>query len=278
MAEQALEDVRIKMLADVQSHQAAADEAKAQAAQQLQEAQKVAEERIEKCRMEGEAAIELVKDDAAAKLQAAEAALLSSRETAQQALEECRQAGEVAMQKAVESCRQEMEAQLTEATNKYAEEATKRRKIHNKLMEIQGNIRVFCRVRPQNEMESKQGDDMAAICCTFPIGDDIIVEQSAELSHRFEFDRCFKPDSKQEEVYLEVDGTITSCMDGYDVCIFAYGQTGSGKTYTMAGPPDNPGVNYRAIDRLFALQKERAATFSYKVELSMLEVAPCRAP
>lgn len=26
---------------------------------------------------------------------------------------------------------------------------------------------------------------------------------------------------------------MTSCIDGYHVCIFAYGQTGSGKTYTM---------------------------------------------
>lgn len=34
------------------------------------------------------------------------------------------------------------------------------------------------------------------------------------------------------------------------MCIFAYGQTGSGKTYTMEGPTDNIGVNYRAIERL----------------------------
>ena len=62
------------------------------------------------------------------------------------------------VQKAVESCRKEMEAELTEARNKYAEEATKRRKVHNKLMELQGNIRVFCRVRPQSESESKRGE------------------------------------------------------------------------------------------------------------------------
>ena len=26
---------------------------------------------------------------------------------------------------------------------------------------------------------------------------------------------------------------VTSCTDGYNICIFAYGQTGSGKTFTM---------------------------------------------
>ena len=35
------------------------------------------------------------------------------------------------------------------------------------------------------------------------------------------------------KVFNEVQSLITSCIDGYNVCIFAYGQTGSGKTYTM---------------------------------------------
>lgn len=42
---------------------------------------------------------------------------------------------------------------------------------------------------------------------------------------------------------------ITSCVDGYNVCILAYGQTGSGKTYTMMGSRDDPGVNIRSEQR-----------------------------
>lgn len=35
------------------------------------------------------------------------------------------------------------------------------------------------------------------------------------------------------QIFEEVSQVITSCVDGYNVCIFAYGHTGSGKTYTM---------------------------------------------
>lgn len=53
---------------------------------------------------------------------------------------------------------------------------------------------------------------------------------------------------------------ITSCVDGYNVCIIAYGQTGSGKTYTMMGPPENPGVNIRSMEELFRIMRERENT------------------
>lgn len=47
------------------------------------------------------------------------------------------------------------------------------------------------------------------------------------------------------------------------MCIFAYGQTGSGKTHTMSGTDverlEGRGINYRALDDLFALNHERRA-------------------
>ena len=49
-----------------------------------------------------------------------------------------------------------------------------------------------------------------------------------------------------------------SVAAGYNVCIFAYGQTGSGKTHTMAGSDcAERGINYRALDDLFAINEER---------------------
>uniref|UniRef100_A0A3Q3X0I2 Kinesin-like protein n=1 Tax=Mola mola TaxID=94237 RepID=A0A3Q3X0I2_MOLML len=53
-------------------------------------------------------------------------------------------------------------------------------------------------------------------------------------------------DDQFEDVFAGTVPVITSCVDGYNVCILAYGQTGSGKTYTMMGSKENPGVNIRS--------------------------------
>ena len=59
------------------------------------------------------------------------------------------------------------------------------------------------------------------------------------------------------QVFEDTKPIITSCVDGYNVCLIAYGQTGAGKTYTMMGPPNNPGVNIRSMEELFKITKER---------------------
>ncbi|XP_009317140.1 PREDICTED: kinesin-like protein KIFC3 [Pygoscelis adeliae] len=96
----------------------------------------------------------------------------------------------------------------------------------------QGNIRVFGRVRPLTK-EDGEGPE-AANAVTFDADDDAVLH----LLHKgkqvsFELDKVFPPQASQEEVFQEVQALVTSCIDGYNVCIFAYGQTGAGKTYTM---------------------------------------------
>jgi len=65
---------------------------------------------------------------------------------------------------------------------------------------------------------------------------------------------------------------VVSVLDGYNVCIFAYGQTGTGKTFTMEGTPQNRGVNYRTVEQLFEVARERRETISYNISVSVLEV------
>lgn len=47
---------------------------------------------------------------------------------------------------------------------------------------------------------------------------------------------------------------------------------GSGKTHTMTGPPDDPGVNTRALGELFSRCAERAGEFEDMISISVLEV------
>lgn len=102
----------------------------------------------------------------------------------------------------------------------------------------------------------------------FPREGEIVAYTPQGAKKTFEFDRVYDPNTRQEEVNInrttfycffiarlcflikkifeDTKPTISSCVDGYNVCIIAYGQTGSGKTYTMMGPPENPGVNIRS--------------------------------
>ena len=79
------------------------------------------------------------------------------------------------------------------------------------------------------------------------------------------------PKSTQEEAYEDTKPLVTSCADGYNVCILAYGQTGSGKTYTMQGPPNDPGVNVRALTDLLDICKDRD-NIQYTLKASTVEI------
>jgi len=65
---------------------------------------------------------------------------------------------------------------------------------------------------------------------------------------------------------------VVSVLDGYNVCIFAYGQTGTGKTFTMEGTEEARGVNYRTLEELFRVIRERQGMFKYELTVSVLEV------
>ncbi|CAF88584.1 unnamed protein product, partial [Tetraodon nigroviridis] len=106
-------------------------------------------------------------------------------------------------------------------------------KCHNELVRLRGNIRVFCRVRPVSQEEEQDCVD-ASSALSFDSDDDAVLYLSSKgRVMRFELDKVFPPPATQEEVFQELQSLVTSCIDGFNVCIFAYGQTGSGKTYTM---------------------------------------------
>ena len=67
------------------------------------------------------------------------------------------------------------ERQLNVARENYKNEIVERRKLHNQLLELRGNIRVFVRVRPISSTE--YGDGLSTFV-SFPRSDQLAVSQS----------------------------------------------------------------------------------------------------
>lgn len=124
------------------------------------------------------------------------------------------------------------------AKEKLRAEESLRRKLHNQVQELKGNIRVFCRVRPTLGVEADGGAEMR-FPDTDKEGKEIEIVGAAEKSalgnvttkaYPFSFDKVFGPSAQNGHVFEEISQLVQSALDGYNVCIFCYGQTGSGKT------------------------------------------------
>ncbi|XP_068041262.1 kinesin-like protein KIF25 isoform X3 [Anomalospiza imberbis] len=150
----------------------------------------------------------------------------------------------------------DLEQSLQEVTERYEKEKQKRKALHNSLIELRGNIRVHCRIRPLLPFDDAAGHSQ---------------------------DRVYNDLESQDAVFADVAPLLTSLLDGYNVCIMAYGQTGSGKTYTMLGPQleenlafaieeeSELGIIPRATQEVFRLISEKPPG-SYWVEVSVVEV------
>eukprot|EP00959_Pyramimonas_sp_CCMP1952_P362782 7597114-Pyramimonas_sp.AAC.1 len=168
----------------------------------------------------------------------------------------------------------DLQSTLEDYRMKYARQFAQRKKLHNYVQELKGNIRVYCRTRPKLGREAV---DSPMDVVTYPEEDRVRVTRAgtgdgAALVQEFEFDNVFTESSSQDGVYSEVEPLVESLVDGFNLCIFAYGQTGSGKTYTMEGPPEARGVNYRALASLFQLLEARGPEVDVRLEVSMLEI------
>ncbi|KAG6810531.1 hypothetical protein H0H92_011449 [Tricholoma furcatifolium] len=156
-----------------------------------------------------------------------------------------------------------------------------RRKLHNMVQELKGNIRVFCRVRPVLLSDVEEEAKMS-----FPDkreNKEIVLESSSESAmgqerkevYNFSFDKVFEPRATQVEVFEEISMLAQSCIDGHNVCIFAYGQTGSGKSFTMEGGPteETAGMIPRAVEQVFQVSHDmKGKGWTYTLEGQFLEI------
>lgn len=175
---------------------------------------------------------------------------------------------------------------------------TQRRRLHNQVLELKGNIRVFCRVRPLLPDERIDGESADLPNYRVVSGGDLsedtsigndhddrdkvlvwqegesVTGQARKQQHDFSFDKVFGPAASQADVFAEISDLVQASLDGFRVCIFAYGQTGSGKTFTMEGSDSDPGMIPLAVQQIFATS-ERLCTerkWSFTFECTYLEI------
>ncbi|XP_061468170.1 kinesin-like protein KIFC2 [Rhineura floridana] len=146
-----------------------------------------------------------------------------------------------------------------------------RKKYHGQLLELKGNIRVLCRLKPLTKDNGQEGEVGTTVDAD-PADEGCVTASYKGKEHTFKLDKVFLPQATQEEVFLEIEPLVMSCLNGYNACIFAYGQTGSGKTYTMEGTRDDPGINQRALQALCQEMEAKGVAWEYSVSLSMVEI------
>lgn len=165
-----------------------------------------------------------------------------------------------------------MMQEIEHLEEKHREIGEERKKLHNLVLELKGNIRVFVRVRPLWERE-KALETSDTPTTSFSEDSKVAIWSEEQARKKwFEFDACFTPKSTNEGVFEEVKALATSVLDGYNVCIFAYGQTGSGKTYTMGGVPTDPGLNVRTLRELFKIKQQRSRDVECKLSIMVSEI------
>merc|ERR1719330_1629115 len=154
-----------------------------------------------------------------------------------------------------------------------------RRRMHNLIQELRGNVRVFARIRPFLPGDGVDDDAEPVVVPKSETSLKLAVEKDGDSSNtqefKFSFDRVFPPSAGQEAVFTEVSEFVQSALDGYNVCLFSYGQTGSGKTHTMqgSGVGQMRGIIPRAIEQVGdykqTLEKDG---WQYSMQVSFLEI------
>ena len=265
-------------MAAAEAKAAAAEEAKAKA----EEAAEAAAEAAEASARDGEIATASLEEAAAANdaLEAAKAALeeqlSASKAEMEEGLAPLRERAAKLEEAEAAAAASERRSEEMAATLK--KEQVLRKKLHNKLEDMKGAIRVFARGRPMSKSELERGtgdacDYLDPTSVRVSHGGKDVAGGATEDARDFVFDSVFGPDSTQEEVFEDTESLLDSVIDGFNVCVFAYGQTGSGKTFTMGGTPALPGLTPRCVSGLAERMREgREKGYRFQVKVFFVEL------
>ena len=89
----------------------------------------------------------------------------------------------------------------------------------SKMLHLQGNIQVYCRIRPLTVQEIQNGSrSVVESLSETEVG---CFDQRTNKWKSFAFDRVWGPDQSQTSVFQDVEPLALSVVDGFNACIFA---------------------------------------------------------
>jgi kinesin family protein C2/C3 len=94
---------------------------------------------------------------------------------------------------------------------RYRKELQERRRLHNMVQELRGNIRVYCRTRPVSAMEQEGG---TVVCASWPADGEICLFNNKRQTKSWEFDQVFSPTATNADVFKETEPLVVSMLDG----------------------------------------------------------------
>ena len=169
---------------------------------------------------------------------------------------------------------EERDRRITELESQVLKGEQMRRKMHNHMQELRGNIRVFVRTRPF--LPEDGTNSSSSSIDVLPSGEELsIIDPRKQEKIEFKFDKVFSASTGQDSVFDEVSEFVQSALDGYNVCLFSYGQTGSGKTHTMQGSGNGAmrGIIPRAVEQILSQAKSmQSQKWKFNMTASFLEI------
>ncbi|XP_076976987.1 kinesin-like protein KIF25 isoform X4 [Tamandua tetradactyla] len=117
-----------------------------------------------------------------------------------------------------------LEKSLQEIKEQYQIEKEKRRLLHNRLVELKGNIRVHCRIRPVLPFDSGFDDpalQSSSLCekVIHAVDDETVLVKCKRPGHpltdkTYNFERVYGPAESQRTVFEEIRPLLISLLDG----------------------------------------------------------------
>ncbi|KAI5965243.1 KAR3 [Candida pseudojiufengensis] len=174
-----------------------------------------------------------------------------------------------------------MKVEISQMKVKLIYQESTRRKLHSKLQDLKGNIRVYCRIRSVSNKDDLFDFELNEDNLNYDAKEELIINKSvnnggisnSKSQFKFQFDKIFSMTQSNEVIFEEYSQLIQSCIDGLNVCVFAYGQTGSGKTFTMSHERNGmiPLSLYKIFDYIEELKKQDP-NWTYSINGKFLEI------